>query len=217
MKYILKKIIRTSTIALSLNILLKGQLSFLKKYYNVIAVSGDDKDLRIVENREGVKTQNIKMQRQIAPFKDFISLIKLYLYFKKEKPQIVHSITPKAGLLSMAAAFLARVPIRIHTFTGLVFPTRSGLMQRLLIVMDKILCSCSTHIYPEGEGVKNDLISYNITRKPLKVLANGNVNGVNTSYFNPALFSDEENKSLKNKLDIAEDDFVFIFVGRIVG
>lgn len=210
------KVIRTSTIALSLNILLKGQLSFLKKYYNVIAVSGDDKDLRIVENREGVKTQNIKMQRQIAPFKDFISLIKLYLYFKKEKPQIVHSITPKAGLLSMAAAFLARVPIRIHTFTGLVFPTRSGLMQRLLIVMDKILCSCSTHIYPEGEGVKNDLISYNITRKPLKVLANGNVNGVNTSYFNPALFLDEENKSLKNKLDIIEDDFVFIFVGRIV-
>ena len=89
-------------------------------------------------------------------------------------------------------------------------------MQRLLIVMDKILCSCSTHIYPEGEGVKNDLISYNITRKPLKVLANGNVNGVNTSYFNPALFLDEENKSLKNKLDIIEDDFVFIFVGRIV-
>jgi hypothetical protein len=132
------KVIRTSTIALSLNILLKGQLSFLKKYYDVIAVSGENEDLRVVENREGVKTQDITMQRQIEPFKDSISLIKLYFYFKKEKPQIVHSITPKAGLLSMVAAYLARVPIRIHTFTGLIFPTRSGVMKRLLIVMDKM-------------------------------------------------------------------------------
>ena len=182
------KVIRTSTIALSLNVLLKGQLSFLKKYYNVIAASGDDEDLRIVENREGVKTKDITMQRQIVPFKDFISLIKLYFYFKKEKPKIVHSITPKAGFLSMVAAYLARVPIRIHTFTGLIFPTRLGAMQRLLIVMDKILCKCATHIYPEGEGVRNDLISYNITSKPLKVLANGNVNGIDTSYFDSNLF-----------------------------
>jgi glycosyltransferase involved in cell wall biosynthesis len=211
------KVIRTSTIALSLNVLLKGQLSFLKKYYNVIAVAGDDEDLRIVENREGVKTENITIQRQIAPFKDFISLIKLYFYFKKEKPQIVHSITPKAGLLSMAAAYFARVPIRIHTFTGLIFPTRSGVMQRLLIVMDKILCSCATHIYPEGEGVKNDLISYNITRKPLKVLANGNVNGIDTSYFDSNLFSVDDNAKLKKELNIQPNDFVFIFVGRIVG
>ena len=79
------KVIRISTVALSLNVLLNGQLSFLKKYYNVIAVAGDDEDLRIVENREGVKTENITMQRQIAPFKDFISLIKLYFYFKKDR------------------------------------------------------------------------------------------------------------------------------------
>jgi glycosyltransferase involved in cell wall biosynthesis len=211
------KVIRTSTIALSLNVLLKGQLSFLKKYYHVIAVAGDDEDLRIAENREGVKTENIAMQRKIAPFKDVISLIKLYFYFKKEKPQIVHSITPKAGLLSMAAACFARVPIRIHTFTGLVFPTRSGVMQRLLIVMDKILCSCATHIYPEGEGVKNDLISYNITSKPLKVLANGNVNGIDTSYFDSNLFSVDDNAKLKKELNIQPNDFVFIFVGRILG
>ena len=214
---LMKKIIRTSTIALSLNVLLKGQLSFLKKYYNVIAVAGDDEDLRIVENREGVKTQNITMQRQIAPFKDFISLIKLYFYFKKEKPQIVHSITPKAGLLSMVAAYLAHVPIRIHTFTGLTFPTRSGEMQRLLVFMDKLLCSCATNIYPEGEGVKNDLINYNITNKPLKVLANGNINGVDFNYFDPNLFSVGDNTRLKKELNIQSSDFVFVFVGRIVG
>jgi glycosyltransferase involved in cell wall biosynthesis len=211
------KIIRISTIALSLNVLLKGQLAFLQKYYNVIAVSGDDKDLRLVENREGVKTQNITMQRQIAPLKDIISLIKLYFLFIKEKPQIVHSITPKAGLLSMIAAYLARVPIRIHTFTGLIFPTRSGVMQRLLIIMDKILCSCATNIYPEGEGVKKDLISYKITKKPLKVLENGNINGIDTNFFDSNLFSLSDNSKLKQELDIQSNEFVFLFVGRIVG
>ena len=211
------KIIRISTIALSLNVLLKGQLAFLQKYYNVIAVSGDDKDLRLVENREGVKTQNITMQRQIAPLKDIISLIKLYFLFIKEKPQIVHSITPKAGLLSMSAAYLARVPIRIHTFTGLIFPTRSGVMQRLLIIMDKILCSCATNIYPEGEGVKKDLISYKITNKPLKVLENGNINGIDTNFFDSNLFSLSDNSKLKQELDIQSNEFVFLFVGRIVG
>jgi glycosyltransferase involved in cell wall biosynthesis len=211
------KVIRTSTIALSLNILLKGQLYFLKKYYDVIAVSGENEDLRVVENREGVKTQDITMQRQIEPFKDSISLIKLYFYFKKEKPQIVHSITPKAGLLSMVAAYLARVPIRIHTFTGLIFPTRSGVMKRLLIVMDKILCSCATHIYPEGEGVKKDLINFNITKKSLKILANGNVNGIDTNYFNPTNFSEGQSNDLRQQLNIYINDLVFIFVGRLVG
>ena len=117
----------------------------------------------------------------------------------------------------MIAAYLARVPIRIHTFTGLVFPTRSGAMQRLLIFMNKILCSCATNIYPEGEGVKNDLISYDITSKPLKVLANGNVNGIDTNYFDSNLFSLGDNSILKKELNIQPNDFVFIFVGRIVG
>ena len=211
------KLIRTSTVAVSLDYLLKGQLAFLKKDYEVLAVSGQDEHLEAVANREGVKTITVEMQRKISPLKDFKSLWQLYWLFKKENPQIVHSITPKAGLLSMTAAYFANVPIRIHTFTGLVFPTRTGVMQLLLIAMDKLLCKFATNIYPEGKGVKNDLINYNITNKPLKVLANGNVNGINTSYFNPNQFSVYEKSILKKELNIQENDFVFIFVGRLVG
>lgn len=213
----MKKLIRTSTIPVSLDILLKGQLVFLKQNYEVIAVSGEDKSLRNLENREKVRVFPIEMQRQIAPFKDIISLWKLYGFFKKEKPLIVHSITPKAGLLSMMAAKFAGVPIRMHTFTGLVFPTRTGFMQKLLIWMDKVLCFCATNIYPEGQGVKNDLINYKITNKNLKVIANGNVNGVDIDYFNPALFSNDEKQITKTKLAITQENFVFIFVGRLVG
>lgn len=214
---VLIKLIRTSTVPVSLNILLRGQLEFLNEYYKVIAVSGAGKDLTEVKERENVDVYSIPMQRNISLFKDWKSFFKLYLFFRKTKPEIVHSITPKAGLLSMAAAYFARVPIRIHTFTGLVFPSKDGPFQKLLIWMDRMLCFFATNIYPEGKGVKNDLLNYKITKKPLKVLANGNVNGIDTSYFNPNLFSDSLKISLRDSINISSKDFVYVFVGRLVG
>lgn len=211
-----KKLIRTSTIALSLDVLLKGQLAFLDKVYDVVAVSGEDNHLENVRNREKVRTINVSIQRQISPLKDIISLYKLYRVFKKEKPFIVHSITPKAGLLSMTAAYFAGVPHRIHTFTGLIFPSKTGLMKQILILMDKILCVFATEIFPEGNGVKNDLIQYKITKKTLKVIANGNVNGIDINYFSKEHFSFAQKTALKESLQIAETDFVFVFVGRLV-
>lgn len=211
------KIIRTSTIALSLNVLLKGQLRFLSKKNEIVGLSSEGSDLLEVTKREGIKTIAVNMERGISPFKDLISLAKLYYQFKKEKPEIVHSITPKAGLLSMLAAKFAGVPIRMHTFTGLIFPTRTGLMQKILIWMDKLLCWAATNVYPEGKGVKNDLIKFNITSKPLKIIANGNVNGIDLNHFNPNEISDNQKKQLKQELKINDEDFVFIFVGRLVG
>lgn len=213
----MKKLIRTSTVALSLDFLIKGQLAFLNQYFEVIAVSGADEHLTVVAEREKVKTASVPMQRNISPLKDLVSLWQLYWLFKKEQPYIVHSITPKAGLLSMIAAKLAGVPIRIHTFTGLIFPSKKGFLQRLLIFMDRLLCACATQVYPEGEGVKRDLIYYKITSKPLKVIANGNVNGIDTAYFSKEQVAFQEQQTLKKELGIGENDFVFIFVGRLVG
>lgn len=209
------KIIRSSTVPLSLNLLLKGQLRFLNKSFDVIALSGEGVDLQTVKDREGVEVIPCTMARQISPVQDLKSLINLYLIFKKEKPNIVHSITPKAGLLSMLAAKMAGVPIRMHTFTGLVFPARAGLMQKLLIKMDQLLCWAATDIYPEGKGVMEDLLRYKISNKPLKILANGNINGVDLIYYDPSLFVDEQYR-IKKQLNIKRSDFVFIFVGRLV-
>lgn len=211
------KLFRTSTIPTSLDVLLKGQLKFLNQYFSITAISGNGQSLENVRDREQVKIHPITMKRRISPIKDFMSLVRLFLYFKKEKPLIVHSITPKAGLLTMLAGKLAGVPVRMHTFTGLIFPTKTGLMQQLLIQMDRILCWAATNVYPEGQGVKNDLIKYRITSKPLKVIANGNVNGIDLNFFSPSLISEEQQKELKQSLGIKSDDFVFIFVGRLVG
>ncbi|MGQ3564010.1 glycosyltransferase family 4 protein [Ornithobacterium rhinotracheale] len=210
------KLFRTATVPISLNILLRGQLKFLNQFYEVTAVSGKGKNLEAVQQREGVKTMQVEMQRQISPFKDLVSLIEMYQLLKKEKPTIIHSITPKAGLLSMLAGKMAGVPIRIHTFTGLIFPSKTGILQRILILMDKLLCTCATHIFPEGEGVKRDLQQYNITNKPLEIIANGNVNGIDTDYFSKEQISQEMLSTLRAQYNIAHDDFVFCFVGRLV-
>jgi len=208
------KLIRVSAVPMSLRYLLKGQLAFLNNHFEVIGVASDVDDLKQVAISEKIKTKPLNIKRKINVLHDIKSLFLLYFFFKKEKPEIVHSITPKAGLLSMTAAYFAKVPIRMHTFTGLIFPYRQGVFQYLLITMDRILCKFSTNIYPEGEGVKQDLIKFNITNKKLKIIANGNINGIDLNYYNPNLFNN--NKELKTKLAISEGDFVFIFIGRLV-
>lgn len=212
----MKKLFRISTVPISLNILLKGQLRFLSQYFDVTAVSGAGKDLDEVAKREEVKVHPIQMERQVALFKDLVSLWKLYRYFKKEKPDIIHSITPKAGLLSMTAGKLAGVPVRMHTFTGLIFPSKEGHFQTLLIWMDRLICKAATHVYPEGRGVREDLLRYRITDKPLTIIANGNVNGTDTAHFSSSQITDLQREALRTALGISPTDFVFVFVGRLV-
>ena len=208
------KLIRTSTVPGSLNTFCKGLLRELQEHdgYEVVAVSSPGPELDEIARREGVKTYAVAMERHISPFKDLKSLIALIKVFRKEKPYMVHSITPKAGLLSMMAAWAAGVPVRVHTFTGLIFPTAKGLKQKMLILTDRITCACATHIIPEGEGVKNDLINYRITRKPLNILGYGNVRGVDLDHYNPDAPGVQEQAARIRRKGI----FTFVFIGRLV-
>ena len=209
------KIIRTSTVPGSLNNFCRGLLKELREEegYEVVAVSSPGSALAEIEHREGVRTVAVTMERHISPLNDLKSLWRLVNVFRKERPDMVHSITPKAGLLSMMAAWLTRVPVRIHTFTGLVFPTATGLKKKILIMTDRLTCACATHVVPEGEGVKNDLTAHRITKKPLKVLGYGNIRGIDLERFNPDL---KEVRSEATK--IRKKGFkTFIFIGRLVG
>lgn len=208
------KIIRSTTVAESLGFC-RGLLRELREEdgYEVVAVSSPDRRLDEVAEREGVRTVAVPMERHISPLKDLKSLINLVRAFRKERPTMVHSMTPKAGLLSMMAAWMTRVPVRVHTFTGLVFPTATGLTQKILILTDRITCACATHVIPEGEGVKNDLTNYRITKKPLRVLGHGNVRGIDLEHYNPEL---PEVKAEAAKLR-KDGVFTFVFVGRLVG
>ena len=205
------KIIRATTVPMSLNTFCKGMLKELSEKYEVVALSSPAEELPLIAEREGVRTIAVPMERHISPFKDLKALIKMVGVFRKEKPTMVHSMTPKAGLICMIAAWLTRVPVRVHTFTGLVWPTATGLKRRVLMVTDRLTCACATHIIPEGEGVKNDLLSNGITKKSLKVLGYGNVRGVDMNHFSRRPEVMALAQEIRNK-----EVFTFIFVGRIV-
>lgn len=207
-----KKVLRIATVPISLNLLLQGQLRMLNEDYEMVAVSSPGKDLEEVGAREGVRTVGIRMERRISPIQDLKSLFALIKLIRKEKPWMVHTMTPKAGLLGMLAARICGVPVRLHLFTGLVFPTSTGLKRRLLMATDKLTCACATFINPEGEGVKRDLERFGITHKELHIVGNGNINGIDMTYF------DRTEEVMKKAESIREKDCItFCFVGRIVG
>lgn len=217
-----KKLIRAVTVSQSVDFF-SGMIPDLRGMgYEVVSVSSDGPELKHVRDAGG-RTLVVEMQRHISPLRDLGSLCSMIRLFHREKPQMVHSMTPKAGLICMMAAKLTGVPVRVHTFTGLVFPTSTGLKRRVLMLTDWMTSACATHVIPEGEGVKNDLLQNRITDKPIKVLGHGNCRGINLVYFNPG------NPDVKTKIDKIRDRypqlddsltsshiFTFVFVGRIV-
>ena len=203
------KIIRACTVSLSF-IFLESLLAKLQEKYEVILLSSPGPELDAMERKYGVQGKRVLMERHISPIHDVVSLWHLIRIFLKERPTMVHSMTPKAGLLCMIAAWLTRVPVRVHTFTGLVFPTSTGLKRRILMLTDAITCACATHVIPEGEGVMKDLRNHGITKKPMKVLGYGNIKGVDMTHYSRRPEVMELGQKLKK-----EGVFTFLFVGRM--
>ena len=203
------KIIRAFTISWSLDFVW-GMLPEMKKQYEVVLLSSPGPEMDFTENEYGVRGIRVPMDRQISLMHDVVSLWNLIKIFRKEKPTMVHSMTPKAGLLCMIAAWMTRVPVRVHTFTGLVFPTTTGIKRKILMMTDAITCACATHVIPEGKGVMMDLQNNGITKKSMKVLGYGNVKGVDMALFSRRPEVVASAQKLKK-----EGVFTFVFIGRI--
>lgn len=203
------KLIRCSTISLTLSSFVETSIKHLMSRYDLVLLSSPDQNLEKLGLKFNIKTIGVLMQRRMSPVQDLRSLLNLIKVFHKEKPYMVHSMTPKAGLLCMLAAWITRVPRRVHTFTGLVWPTATGLSRKILMATDWLTCACATHIIPEGKGVMKDL--QHISHKPMKVLGFGNVRGVDLNYWRKTNASSNKLREIKR-----DDVFTFIFVGRIV-
>jgi hypothetical protein len=156
-------LVRITTVPLSLDKLLEGQLAFMNQYYDVIAVSADGPELTEVVKREGVKCKVIPLTRKITPLKDLIALWKLYRFIKKQNPTIVHTHTPKAGIVGMLAARMAGVPIRIHTVAGLPLMEAKGAKRKLLNWVEKKTYSCATHVWPNSIGLRDFILQEKFT------------------------------------------------------
>jgi len=191
----------------------------MSEYFEVKAISsGPSNELDLVNKNEGVKVQEVAMSRQITPLKDLVALYKLINLFRKEQPAIVHTHTPKAGILGMLAANLAGVPIRLHTVAGMPLMEATGFKRKLLDTVEKLTYACASKVYPNSKGLERLILKNNYAKKEkVKVIAKGSSNGIDTSHFNPENYTPQQNQALRKQLGIQEEDFVFIFVGRLVG
>ena len=211
------KLIRITTVPISLEKLLEGQLGFMQNQFEVIAVSADKEKLESLGQTQGYATHHVEMTRQITPIADLIAVYKLYKYLKQEKPEIVHTHTPKAGIVGMMAAKLAGVPHRLHTVAGLPLMESRGLKRNLLNFIERLTYRFATKIYPNSKGLNDFIISENLAKvSKLKIIGQGSSNGIDVQYFDPLPYTSVR-KTLRQELNIPEDSFVFVFVGRLVG
>ena len=230
-----KKLIRVTTADISLDGLLKGQLKFLSHYFEVIGVAKNTGCLQEVKERENIRIVDAPLERPISFIKDIKGLWFLYCLFRKEKPWCVHANTPKGSLLAMIASWLACVPHRVYTVTGLRYQGTHGVLRTILKTMERLSCFFATKVIPEGKGVLESLKRDNITKKPLQVIHYGNINGKDTEHFSRAntlqtasfnhadknislcnLSEKEAKNTIRKELGFSNNDFVFIFIGRLV-
>ena len=211
-----RKLLIVTTSTKTFNFILKDQISFLNQYFRVYVGSNNPHLIKEYAQKQNVEYFVIPMYRKINILADIKSIFTLILILRKLKPHIIHSFTPKAGLVCAISGFLCRVPARVNTFTGLIFPYKRGILKWILSCIDYLICLLNTHTVAEGKGVKDLLYKHNIIRKKVHIIGNGNIAGVDTNYFNPMHFRKNNNISqLKIKYGVDESVTTFIFVGRI--
>lgn len=181
----------------------------MSEYYDVVAISSDDKDFDIMLKEQNVRGYRVNMTRRITPLADIKALVSLICILKKEKPLIVHTHTPKAGILGMLAAWIMRVPIRLHTVAGLPLLVTNGKKRILLNLVERITYACATRVYPNSYALRQIIGDIKLAKQDkLKVIANGSSNGIDTSFFS--------RKASFHRLERNTDAFTFCFVGRLV-
>lgn len=212
------KLIRITTVPLSLKLLLQGQMKFMSENgWEVIMVSADGRERAQIEKIEGCRHEVIPFSRKITPVQDLKCIWQLMQLFKKEKPDIVHTHTPKAGLLGMIAAKWAGVNIRIHTLAGIPFMAAEGNKKTLLQKAEKKTYDYATAVWPNSKGLYEFVLQQNLCpEEKLEIIANGSSNGVDLDKFNRQALKENHLVAATMRILPGEDDFILLCVGRLV-
>jgi glycosyltransferase involved in cell wall biosynthesis len=210
------RLLRITTVPISLKLLLQGQLSFFKDHeFEVLAVSADGPEVEALRS-EGICHKVVNMTRVISPYRDLVSLFRLIKIIRIFRPDIVHTHTPKAGLLGMLAAWICRVPVRMHTVAGLPVMERKGFLRALLIQTEKITYGCATHVYPNAKGLEAFIKGSIKTKRQMKMIGKGSTNGINTHFFSNSESLQVAAGKFRDLYNLNENEIVFSFIGRIV-
>ena len=210
------KLVRITTVPISLKKLLSGQLEFMSKFYDVTAISSVDKSLKEYYNKHGIRFVGVNMKRKPSPLYDIFSLIKLIYKLYKLKPHIIHTHTPKAGLLGMMASRFLGVKIRLHTVAGIPWIEKKGLIRFIYKTIESITYKSATHVYSNSFALQKFILNENLLDKnKISVIYNGSSNGINTDWFKITKQIEDNKNSIINDFNLRNHK-VIIFVGRLV-
>lgn len=192
---------------------LTDHINALSEHYQVCLVLNIAKCDSIPGLNAKVEVVAAPIVRNISLLRDLHALLFLVFLFSRRKFDAIHSVTPKANLLAALSGAITRVPVRIHTFTGQAWVTLSGLGRFMLKTMDKALASMATHVLVDSPSQRDFLVREGVvSEQKSRVLANGSICGVDTFRFRP---DPESRNRIRQQLGIAEDDVVFLYVGRL--
>lgn len=207
----MRKICFITAVPASAEAFLKDHIDALRKEYKVYYISSEPDPNNIKASFDGYYCVDI--HRKISVKNDFKALWHLFKYFRTEKFEAVHSVTPKAGLLTALAAFLACIPVRIHIYTGQVWANKTGLFRFILKLMDRMISLFDNHLLVDGEGQRQFLIKNRVLKeKKSLVLGSGSICGVNLDRFSPSADIRDEKR---RELSIDDSKTVFVFMGRL--
>lgn len=211
-------IIRITTVPISFQQLLIDQILYIKKNgFDVIMISANGKEIDDIKEREGTTHIIVPMVRKINIFSDLYCLLIFIRLFIKIKPDIVHSHTPKAGLLGMLAAKIAGVPIRIHTIAGLRFTTTIGFKRKLLICMEKMTYRFANYVWANSFSILNYIKDNKLCDKnKLGIIGQGSTNGIDLLRFSKSVLQSSKTEETKNLINYDANSFYLLSVGRMV-
>jgi glycosyltransferase involved in cell wall biosynthesis len=202
---------------MSLHYLLRGQLVFMQQQgFEVLAVSADGPEREQIQAL-GIRHLVIPFTRKITPLQDLICLWQLIRLFKKIKPDIVHTHTPKAGLLGMLAARMCGVPLRMHTVAGLPVMETTGFKKWLLMQTERITYVCAHRVYPNSFGLLQFITQqWKMKSGKFKVIGKGSSNGIDTTFFSRSAVDEAQIKRIRSQHQLPEEAFIYCFIGRVV-
>ncbi len=213
-----KKLIRITTVPMALRYLLPGQMRFMAANgFDVLMISADGKELSDVIEIEQCRHIVVPMTRKITPFQDLKCLFGLIKIFRKERPDIVHTHTPKAGLLGMLAAKLTGVKVRIHTVAGMPLMAETGFKYRLLKFIERLTYWAANHVWPNSNSLLQFINEKELCKKnKLNIIAKGSTNGININRFNKAALDKNISSEIKKQINFSNDDIYLLCIGRLV-
>lgn len=211
------KILRVTTVAGTMNVILKGQLKYLNQFFDIVgATSQFFNYFDEIREREGIKLYEVKLTRQVTPIKDLLALFKMIQVVLNERPEIIHTQTPKANIVGMLAGFLCGTKIRVLSIVGMPAYKNVGVKGRILNWIDNLSYKMATHIYPNSKGLFEHYSLNKYAKNKLGFIGHGSSNGIDFNYYDPNAIPVEKIIELKKELKIEQSNFVFAFMGRVV-